>query len=304
MGQLEDMSLFIRVVESGSITKAAEHLNLAKSAVSRRLSDLEKRLSIQLISRTTRQSHLTEAGALYYQRAINILEEVNTLNEQTSGSKTKIEGHLKITVPLSFGMLHLIEAIDEFANIHEELTFQIDFSDRHVDLVEEGYEMAIRIGNLKDSSYQAKSITSIHHAFCASPEYLKEKGQPNCLEALSHHDFLQYGVGPLHIQDAHNKAHKVAVKAKFNTNNGDILKQMAIKGHGITYLPTFITYDAIQSGMLTPILSEYHLSVMQAYVVYPKNRFLSQRCRFFIEFLIAKFGNTPYWDQHRHAETG
>ena len=148
MGQFEDMSMFIRVVEAGSITKAAEQLNIAKSAVSRRLKDLEMRLGNQLISRTTRQSNLTEAGEQYYQRACSILNEVDALNEQTSGSPTRIEGTLKMTAPLTFGLMHLSGVIDDFANQHPGLSLSWT-SDRHVDLVEEGFELPFVLENCK-----------------------------------------------------------------------------------------------------------------------------------------------------------
>ena len=137
MGQLEDMAMFVRIVEAGSITKAAEQLNIAKSAVSRRLKELETRLGSQLISRTTRQSNLTQAGEQYYQKVNNILSEVDALNEETSGAPTRIEGTLKMTAPLSFGLMHLNDVIDEYANQHPNLNFELDFSDRHVDLIEE-----------------------------------------------------------------------------------------------------------------------------------------------------------------------
>ena len=163
MGQLEDMAMFVRIVEAGSITKAAEQLNIAKSAVSRRLKDLETRLGSQLISRTTRQSNLTQAGEQYYQKVSNILSEVDALNEETSGAPTRIEGTLKMTAPLSFGLMHLNDVIDEYANQHPNLNFELNFSDRHTDLVEEGFELAIRIRELQDSSYQAKRLALIRY---------------------------------------------------------------------------------------------------------------------------------------------
>ncbi|MBH0085805.1 LysR family transcriptional regulator [Psychrobacter sp. SCQQ22] len=300
MGQLEDMAMFVRIVEAGSITKAAEQLNIAKSAVSRRLKELETRLGSQLISRTTRQSKLTQAGEQYYQRVSNILNEVDALNEAASGAPTRIEGTLKMTAPLSFGLLHLKDVIDEYANQHPNLNFELDFSDRHTDLVEEGFELAIRIGEMQDSSYQAKRLSLIRHTLCASPEYLDKMGTPKTVEDLADHEFLQYSLSKsstIELIDEQGKKHQVEINSKIKINNGDFMREMAVKGHGITFLPTFIAYQAIASGELMPILQQYQLPTLTAYAVYPKNRFLSQRCRYFIDFIAERFGDNPYWDE-------
>ena len=300
MGQLEDMAMFVRIVDAGSITKAAEQLNIAKSAVSRRLKDLETRLGSQLINRTTRQSNLTEAGEQYYQRANSILNDVDELNEQTSGTPTRIEGTLKMTAPLSFGLMHLGEVIDEYALLHPHLNFELDFSDRHVDLVEEGYELAIRIRELQDSSYQAKRLALIRYALCASPEYLSKNGTPSTLAELEEHEFLQYGLSKtsnLELIDAQGKKHNHTINAKIKATNGEFLVDMAVKGHGIIFIPTFIAYQEIARGELVSILEQYQLPTLNAYAVYPKNRFLSQRCRYLIDFIAERFGDNPYWDQ-------
>jgi len=300
VGQLEDMAMFVRIVDAGGITKAAEQLDIAKSAVSRRLNDLETRLNSQLISRTTRKSNLTQAGEEYYQRAKNILDEVNSLNEETSGTKACIEGTLRITAPLSFGLMHLSELIHDYATEHDKLSFQLDFSDRHLDLVEEGYELAIRIGELPDSSLQAKRLTQIRHVLCASPDYLAQHGTPKDLAQLKQHSILQYGLGKqskFDLIDGEGKRHSIFFSSKMQANNGDFLLKMAIKGHGITYLPSFLAYQALEQGLLSPILCQYQLHTAYAYAVYPKNRFLSQRCRYLIDFIAEKLGDEPYWDE-------
>ena len=299
MGQLEDMAIFVRIVEAGSITKAAEQLNIAKSAVSRRLKELETRLGSQLISRTTRQSHLTQAGEQYYQQVNNILNAVDTLNEQASDEPTRIEGTLRITAPLSFGLMHLNDVIDEYATQHPNLNFELDFSDRHVDLIEEGYELAIRIKELQDSSYQAKRLALIRYALCASPDYLDKMGVPKTLKDLEHHEFLQYGLGKtssLELTDAQGKKHNHTINAKVKATNGEFLVDLAVRGHGITFIPTFIAYQKLASGELVSILQQYQLPTLNAYAVYPKNRFLSQRCRYLIDSIAERFGDDPYWD--------
>ena len=300
MGQFEDMAMFIKVVDSGSITNAADQLNIAKSAVSRRLKELETRLNTQLISRTTRNSTLTEAGQKYYQEACSILSEVDLLNEQISGLSSQLEGKMRLTAPLSFGLMHLDEIIHNFAQQHPQLSFEIDFSDRHIDLVEEGYELAIRIGELKDSSYQAKRLTVIRRVLCASPEYLKQAGVPDSVEALKQHAFLQYGLtnkqGELEVIDPAGKRHRVETTSRFKANNGNFLLDMAIKGHGIAFTPTFIAYQSLAKGELVPIMEDHQFPTLNAYAVYPKNRFLSQRCRLLIDYIIEQIGDEPYWD--------
>jgi DNA-binding transcriptional LysR family regulator len=300
MGQLEDMAMFIRVVDAGSITNAADQLNIAKSAVSRRLKELENRLNTQLISRTTRNSTLTEAGQKYYQEACSILSEVDLLNEQISGLSSHLEGKMRLTAPLSFGLMHLDEIIHNFAQQHPQLCFELDFSDRHIDLVEEGYELAIRIGELKDSSYQAKRLTVIRRVLCASPEYIKQAGMPDSIEALKQHNFLQYGLtgrqGEVEVIDPAGKRHKVEMASRFKANNGNFLVDMAIKGHGIVFTPTFIAYQSLAKGELIRVMEDHQFPTLNAYAVYPKNRFLSQRCRLLIDYIIEQIGDEPYWD--------
>ena len=301
MGQLEDMAMFVRIVEAGSITKAAEQLNIAKSAVSRRLKEMESRLGSQLISRTTRQSKLTQAGEQYYQQVTNVLSAVDALNEEVSDAPTRIGGTLKMTAPLSFGIMHLTDVIDEYANQHPNLKFELDFSDRHVDLIEEGYELAIRIRELRDSSYQAKRLALIRCVMCASPAYLEKHGTPQTLEDLRDHEFLQYSLGQtshLELLDAKGGKHYHTMHAKIKATNGEFLTDLAVKGHGISAMPTFLAYKKLARGELVPVLPQYQLPTLNAYAVYPKNRFLSQRCRHLIDFIAARFGDNPYWDDY------
>ncbi len=299
MGQLEDMSVFIRIVEAGGIGKAAEQLSLAKSAVSRRLVDLETRLNTKLLIRTTRKSSLTDAGRTYYQRALTILDDVSALNSQTSDSNTTLDGTLRIALPHSFGLMHLSAIIDQFIQAHPKLNLHIDFSDRKVDLVEEGYELAIRIGELKDSSLQAKKLTPIRHILCASPDYIKTQGEPHNIIELKKQHFLQYGISgqqSILIIDPQKKRHQVELSAKIAANNGIFLKEMAIAGHGIVYLPSFIVWKSLASNQLVPILSDHQLLTTGMHAVYPHTRYLSLRARLFIDFLADKFAQQPYWD--------
>ena len=300
MGQLEDMHIFVRVVEAGSITKAAEQMNIAKSAVSKRLALLEQKLGIKLIHRTTRMSSITEAGQLYYQRSKLILDEVEELNCQTSSSKRSIEGTLNIAVPLSFGLSHLAPALDLFLQQHCNLKLNIKFSDEKIDIVEQGVDLAFRIGQLDNSRLQARKIAPIKHLLCASPDYLKEHGEPETPQDLKQHNFLKYGGNDqsgLKFVDSAGEAQVVYVEPHFMANNGDFLKALAESGHGISYLPTFIIWQALATKTLVPVLAQYQMPTMHAYALYPPNRHLPLKVRSLIDFLVERFGDKPYWDQ-------
>jgi len=300
MGQLEDMNVFVRIVESGGISRASEQLGLAKSAVSRKLVQLESRLGVVLLNRTTRKSSLTEAGTNYYQSAIKILDDVSELNTTTADSNTSLEGTINLAAPLSFGLCHLSTAIDLFVKQHPNLSINIDFSDRQVDLIQEGLDLAFRIADLKDSNLIARKISPIRIVLCASPKYLQKFGVPKTPKELKQHKLLHYnvsGASTWKLTDKKGKQHSVNVSAKFIANNGDFLKDMAIAGHGIVGIPTFISWQAMKTGELVPILSNYKLPQLNAYAVYPQRRHLSHRTKMLIDFLVKRFGDTPYWDQ-------
>ena len=300
MGQLEDIEVFIRVIEAGGIGRAAEHLGIAKSAVSRRLSELEKRLGTRLLNRTTRTSSLTEAGREYYERAVKVVDYISEMNTETTEANAALSGTLRIAVPLSFGLMHLSAAIDLFAKQHPQLRIQIDLSDRQVDIVEEGFDLAFRIADLKDSSIQARRICPMRQALVASPKYLERRGIPSVPSDLQYHDILKYSGtdSPVwRITDPQGQLHQLNLRGKMIANNGDFLQSMAISGHGIVILPTFIVWNALASEDLVRVLPECSAGSNYAYAVYPKNRYLPQRARLLIEFMVDRFGENPYWDQ-------
>jgi DNA-binding transcriptional LysR family regulator len=299
MGLLEDMKVFIRIVDAGGISRAADQLGLAKSAVSRRLVDMETRLGVRLLNRTTRTSGLTEIGQNYYERAMTIVDDVVELNALTADANTALEGTINLAAPLSFGLIHLSPAIDSFLIEHPELKININFSDRQVDLIEEGLDLAFRIADLKDSSLVARKISPIKRVLCTSPEYLKKQGIPVTPDDLKNHHLLYYNLTESNtwkFTDKKGKKYTVSVKPKITANNGDFLKNMAMAGHGIVSTPTFIVWKAIAAGDLVPVLTDYQLPQTNAYAVYPQARYLSQRTRCLIDFLVERFGSNPYWD--------
>ncbi|MBQ0724524.1 MAG: LysR family transcriptional regulator [Cycloclasticus sp.] len=300
MGLLEDMSIFVRIVDAGGIGKAALQMGLAKSAVSRRLAELERRLGATLINRTTRTYSLTDAGLRYYDKAAKVIDDVNELNGAMTESATTLTGTLNIAVPLVFGLSHLMPALDVFIKTHELLKLNIDFSDRAVDVINEGVDLAFRIAeSMEPSNLVARKITAINRTLCASPAYLERYGTPQTPEDLKKHYLLGYSIKGSSIgqlRDKKGKLHRISGQNKLNANNGIFLKDMAVAGHGISGEPHFITWKAIKAGDLVPILTDYQLLGSQAYVVYPKTRYITQSTRRLIDFLVDYFGETPYWD--------
>ncbi len=301
MGQLEDMQVFIRVAEAGGISRAAEQLGMAKSAVSRRVSELEKRLGTRLINRTTRAISLSEAGETYYERALQLVDNVTELNSSLATPGIELDGNIRLAAPLSFGLCHLSPALEVFLDRHPGINLNVDFSDRQVDIIEEGLDFAFRISELKDSSMVARRICPVHRVLCASPAYLEVNGAPSTIDELKQHTLLHYSLSTSvswQLQDPQGKTHAIRISPRIKATNGDFLVHMAIAGHGIIAMPTFIAWQAIENGELLTLMKDHQLPSLNAYAVYPQGRYLSQRARSLVDFLAERFGEQPYWDKN------
>jgi DNA-binding transcriptional LysR family regulator len=300
MDRFEDMQTFVRVVEAGSISGAAEQLDVAKSAVSRRLTALEQRLGVQLVTRTTRRMRLTDTGRAYYERCVRLLDDLEEAERAVRAEHRALSGRLRVSVPLTFGIHHLTPAIVDFASQHPELTVDLEFNDRRVDLVEEGLDLAIRIGRLPDSSLVARRIAPIRHVVCASPAYWDRRGRPVHPDALAGHDALIYTLradpDSWDYTDPAGRSGVVKVTGRMRANNGEFLRLAGIAGQGVMMQPTFIVWEAIRDGLLEPVLSDHEWFPINAYAVYPQARHLSSRVRAFVDFLVRRFGDRPYWD--------
>jgi DNA-binding transcriptional LysR family regulator len=299
MNLFEEMQHFVRIVEAGSISQAAEQLGLAKSGVSRRLAELEARLGVRLLNRTTRRSSLTDPGRTYYEGAVKLLSDVAELDAVVADSEASLEGRLRLAAPLSFGLCHLAPAIEAFMESHPGVLIDIDFSDRQVDLVAQGIDLAIRIAELRDSSLKARLICPIRLMLCASPAYLERHGMPQTPQDLQHHRILQYDIGGgpvLRLADGRGGEQQIQVQPRLIANNGDFLCDMAIAGQGIIQVPSFIAWQAVATGELTTLMPNFWPPHLNAYAVYPQSRYLSRRARSFIDFLADRFGEHPYWD--------
>ncbi|GDY26331.1 LysR family transcriptional regulator [Agarivorans sp. Toyoura001] len=300
MGQLEEMQVFVRVVEAGSISRAAEQLGVAKSVVSRRLSALEQRVGSNLMQRTTRSLSLSDSGQQFYQRSLVILDEIAQLNQEASCQEHTLSGSLHIAVPLSFGLAHLNSAFDTFMQLHPGVKLKISLADSQHDLVAEGIDIALRIAELKDSSLKARKITPINFVLVAAPHYLNKHGRPKHAQDLAEHQILHYNHRPApswQLIDQQGKQHNVHYQPHISANNGDFLGDLAIAGHGIALAPNFIAWQAIAKGELEVVLPHYSLPSLFAWAVYPNTRHLPQRSRVMIDFLSERFGLNPYWDQ-------
>ncbi len=299
MNQFEDMQTFVRIVEAGSITRAAEQMDTVKSAVSRRLSDLEKRLGVTLLHRTTRRQTLTDSGASYYQQCIKIIDDVAEVESSIKNEHCALAGRIKLAAPLTFGLTHLTQALIKFNQLHPEVFFELDFNDRKVDIIEEGFDLAFRIAKLEDSSMIARKITSTCLLICASPDYLKTHGTPHQPEdLLDGHVKLKYRSAAENWYFKNNKGREKAIKVptQMIANNGQFLCEAAIEGYGLALLPDFVAYKAIRLGQLQTVLDGYLMQKsIDAYAVYPQTRHLSQRVSSLIEFLQQYFGEKPYW---------
>lgn len=301
MDRFADMQIYVSVVEAGSISAAAERMNLAKSAVSRRLADLEARLGVSLIHRTTRRLNLTDSGRAYYERCVVILADLEEAESAVSQAHRSLKGRLKVALPHAFGLLHLAPLIQEFMAEHPEVRFELDFNDRQIDLIQEGFDLAIRIATLADSSLIARRLAPIRHTVCASPAYLARHGTPQTAADLARHPCLVYSnlsdPGLWAYTSPDGQPGSVRVPVRLAASSGDFLIRAAIAGEGVILHPTFYVHDALRSGRLVGVLADHAWPELSAYAVYPPTRHLSSRVRAFIDFVAERLAGEPYWDR-------
>ncbi|MBT8092390.1 MAG: LysR family transcriptional regulator [Gammaproteobacteria bacterium] len=301
MDKFEDLQAFVAVVEAGSFTAAADRLGVAKSAVSRRLASLEERLGVQLLRRTTRVLNLTETGRSFYEHSARILADVEEAEAAVQQEHGELSGTLRVALPLSFGVRHMCKPIAAFSKLHPKVEFDLDLNDRRVDLIEEGVDVALRIGRLRDSSYIARRLFDVRAVVCASPHYLNAHGAPTSPRELAEHRCLVYSnlADPKRweYEGPDGKRQVVEVNSVLSASSGDFLANAAAHGLGLVIQPTFIAAEAIRHGKLVPVLTDYQWPAVPAYAIYPPTRHLSYRVRTFIDFLAERFAGTPPWDR-------
>jgi len=301
MDKFEDLQAFVAVVEAGSFTAASERLDSAKSAVSRRISALEERLGVQLLRRTTRVLNLTETGQGFYEHASRILADLEEAEAAVQQEHAELRGKIRLALPLSFGVRHMCKPIAAFSKLHPKVEFDLNLNDRRIDLIEEGADLALRIGRLQDSSLIARRLFDSRAVVCASPHYLSVHDEPETPADLRHHDCLTYSnlANPDRWTsvDKNGESYTVEGNSVLAASSGDFLTNAAAHGMGITIQPTFIASESIRRGSLVPVLTDYDWPLSPAYAVYPPTRHLSYRVRALIDFLAERFSGVPPWDR-------
>jgi len=284
MGQMEDLKLYVQVVEQGSISKAASILRIAKSAVSRRISILEERYSSVLIDRTPGKWEITKVGLDLYQRSRALVAEFEEVNEDFTSLHAQISGPLNISIPRDFGLNYLRQKLFEFQGKYPNIKLSIDFDDRFVDLETENYDFAIRITAQADTKYISKRIGAIRRYLCASPKYLSLNGTPQNLEDLQAHSLLHYGStkrGNWTFQTSDRKEKSIKFSPTISSNSGEFLGEAALNNIGISMLPDFIADKYIDTGQLKTILPQYSLSPYEIYLTHLGSRRLNRRMQAF-----------------------
>jgi len=299
MDKLVSMRAFTRVVSHGAFSTAARELGLSRAAMSKHVIQLEEELGVQLLQRTTRRVTPTESGLAYYERCVAILGDIEEADLAVSQLQTEPRGVLRINAPMSFGTLHLGQAVADFLLQYRNVRVQLILNDRIIDPLEEGFDVTVRIADLPASSLIARKIVPARRVVCAAPSYLKRRGVPAHPNDLRTHDCLNYGfltTGMRWKLTGAGGDHWIETNWVLCTNNAEVLCDAAVKGLGIALLPTFIAGRDLQAGTLRAVLPEYQAPAISIYAVYPPNRHLSAKVRLFIDFLIKRFGNRPYWD--------
>jgi DNA-binding transcriptional LysR family regulator len=298
MDKYQEMRVFATVVDAGSFVKAADALALSKQAVSRYVSELEARLGVSLLRRTTRRLSLTDEGRLFYLRCTELLERIDEAEAEITSRSGEASGQLSVNVPLSFGLLHLAPLWPQFMSRHPKVMLDVTLSDRVVDLVDEGVDLAVRVARLPSSSLIARQITSTRVVLCASPQYLQRRGAPTHPAGLAQHDVLSYSL--LSTGEAwqftapDGRPVSVEVSPRMRTNSGDTCRAAALQHQGIILQPSFIVGSDLASGRLVEVLPGYRCFELGVYAVYPSRKFVSPKVRLLIDFLVESFRVKPW----------
>lgn len=295
MDRFSEIKAFISVAELGSFVAAADRLELSRAMVTKLVSALESRLGVRLMHRTTRKLSLTEAGEVYLAQAGSLLTELDDLDTLLMQGASLPSGRLRVSAPVSFGRRYLGEVVSGFHALYADVEVELSLSDRRVDLVEEGFDVAIRVSNLPDSTLVARKLASLCDQACASPGYIKQYGMPQHPDELIDHQCLIYTLvrqpNFWEYTSAAGDGGKVRIKGPMRANNGDVLVDAAINGLGIILQPEFLIQDSLQSGELIPVLPDYKWNILDLSAVYPVRRHVPGKVRAFVDYLVGYFKN-------------
>jgi DNA-binding transcriptional LysR family regulator len=302
MDRFDNMRVFAKVVESGSFTGAAARLGISASMVSQHVKELEERLGVRLLNRTTRKVSLTETGRAYYERCTRLLADLEETEEAVSDMHAAPRGELRVNATPSFGILQLAPAIADFTERFPAISVELMLSERIVDLIDEGFDVAVWVGLLPDSSLIARQLAPCRMVVCGAPSYFEKHGIPRTPADLTAHNCLTVSGNVLayyrawHLTAADGTVLNISPIGSLRTNSGAVLKVAALAGHGLVCLPTYLVGDALQSGRLVTVLDDYTAPPLTLRALYPHNRHLSAKVRAFVDFLAARFGREPPWD--------
>ncbi len=299
MDKLAAMQAFTKVVALGSYAAAGRQLGITRSAVSKGVMELEQILGARLLDRTTRSVSATEAGLAYFERCLDIIAQIEETELQVSRLHDEPRGVLKVNAPMSFGALHLGQAVADFMATHPDLRIELTLNDRFIDPFEEGVDITIRISVLQDSSLIARKLAPARLLLVASPDYLAHHGAPDAPDQLVVHRCLNFGHSTA-LQKwqltKDGEVINVPITSALCSNNGDVLRTAAIAGQGITRLPTFLIGPDVKAGRLAVVLPDYPPSELGVFALYAPNRYLAAKVRLFIDFLVLRFGPKAAWD--------
>lgn len=299
MDKFQEMRVFSAVVDACSFVAAADSLGMSKAAVSRHVSQLEQRLGVRLMHRTTRKLSLTPEGQVFLARCRDILSSIEACEAEISTRSDTATGLLRISVPVSFGIEHLAPLWSEFLALHPRVTLDVQLADRIIDLVDEGLDLAVRIARLPDSSLVSRKLASTRPVLCASPQYLKKRGVPKRPQDLAQHELIGYSLLSMGDQwqfTGPDGPENVRVEPRLWSNNGDTCIAAAVNGMGIQLQPTFLVSQALATGRLVEVLPNFSAAELGIYAVYPSRKFVLPKVRALIEFLSDKLATAPWMD--------
>jgi DNA-binding transcriptional LysR family regulator len=297
---LQEMAVFSKVVAAGSLSAAARELGLSPALVSRRLAALESRLGVRLVNRTTRSLNLTVEGSRYYDACTRVLAEIEEADAEVSAGRVEAQGALKVALPASFGHQHVAPLVPQFAARYPKVQLALSLSDRSVNVMDEGFDVAVCIADLQDSSLAARKLAPNRRVVCASPAYLAAHGMPRTPEDLAKHNCLVTSdfAASWEYKAPDGGSAAVRVQGRYSCDNWEVLREWSLAGLGVALKSTWDVYRQLQDGSLIALLPGYAFhSDVAIYAVYPHRRFLPAKTRVFIEFLAQSFGPEPYWDR-------
>lgn len=296
MDRFGDLDVFAHVVTAKSMSAAGRQLNLSPAVISKRIARLEERVGVRLLQRTTRQLSLTEAGQGFYERVVSILASVEDAEAWVASGSGQARGTLRVSAPTSFGRMHIAPHLKPFLDRNPLVTVDLTLSDAFVDVIAEGFDVAIRIADLGDSSLVAKRLAPNHRVLCATPDYLATRGEPATIADLGHHTLIAHNSDHW-LLDGPEGAVTVPVGGPLRTNSSEVVREALLAGVGIALRSTWDIGPELKSGQLRRVLPGYSVGRRVAiHAVYPSRRHMEQKLRSFIDYLGELYGATPYWD--------